>query len=64
MSAEGVEIEIEATPKQETKPKSQPKKRSIEPEIADMETEVADPAKVLVPGEEDSDSLTDWTQAN
>ena len=64
MSAEGVEIETEATPKQETKPKSQPKKRSIEPEIADMETEVADPAKVLVPGEEDSDSLTDWTQAN
>ena len=38
------------------------KKRSIEPEIADMETEIVDAAKVLVPTGDDSDS--EWTQAN
>ena len=35
------------------------KKRSIEVQIADMDTEIVDPASVLVPTGDDSD--TDWT---
>ena len=64
MIEEGEETQPAASSSQETKPKNQHKKRTIEPEIADMDTEVLDPVKVLVPGGEDSDSFTDWTQAN
>ena len=52
--------------KQETKLKkdqqSKSKKRTIEPQIVDMETEIVDPVQVLVPQGDDSD--TDWTTAN
>ena len=65
MSEDGVETGNATSSAQETKPKNpatvQPKKRTIEPEIADM---IVDPVQVLVPAEDDSDSFTDWTQAN
>ena len=70
MSEDGVETEnaSSSSSTQETKPKNpaptQNKKRTIEPEIAEMEAEVVDPVQVLVPAGEDSDSFTDWTQAN